>query len=155
MNHAVDAVMRFYIMNDYFMTLAIKEAIKAKKKLEVPVGCVVVLDNKVIARAHNLREKKQNAIAHAEILAIVKACKKIKSWRLDNCDIYITLEPCLMCRGAIRQARINNVYFGAYDIKSKDNYSDTSFVGGIMEESCRDLLQDFFKELRVKKENSK
>ena len=101
-----------------FMNCAIKEAQKALKKDEVPIGAVIVLDGKIIARAHNLMEKTQIATAHAEVLAINKACKKLKSWRLDGAEIYITMEPCPMCAGAIVNARIKKVYFGAYEKKS-------------------------------------
>ena len=90
-----------------FMKEAIKEAIKAKEADEVPIGAVVVCDGKIISRAFNQREKKQNALAHAEVVAINKACKKLGSWRLDNATIYVTLEPCPMCAGAIINSRIN------------------------------------------------
>ena len=100
-----------------FMRLALKEAKKAYEKLEVPIGAVIVKDNKIIARAHNLRETKKQACAHAEILAIEKACKKIGAWRLEDCDLYVTLEPCVMCAGAIINARIKNLYIGAMDEK--------------------------------------
>ena len=100
-----------------YMKEAIKEAKKAELKDEVPIGCVIIKDDKIIARAHNLRESKQQSIAHAEILAIEKACKKIGSWRLENCDLYVTLEPCPMCSGAILQSRISNVIYGAKDFK--------------------------------------
>ena len=100
-----------------FMLQAVKEAYKAYDIEECPIGAVVVKDGKVIARAHNLRITKQNAIAHAEVLAIQKACKKLDSWRLVDCDLYVTLEPCTMCSGAIIQSRIRKVYFGAYDPK--------------------------------------
>ena len=105
-------------MQEKFMKMAIKEAIKAKEKDEVPIGAVIVKDGVVVAKAHNLMEKTQLATAHAEILAINKACKKLKSWRLDDCDIYCTLEPCFMCAGAILNARIKNLYFGAFEHKS-------------------------------------
>ena len=101
-----------------FMKSAIKEAKKAEKIDEIPVGAVIIQDGKIIARGYNKRETKQDALMHAEINAISKACKKLGSWRLDGCDIYVTLEPCPMCAGAIIQARIENVYFGAYDPKA-------------------------------------
>ena len=100
------------------MKEAYKEAKKAYKKLEVPVGAVVVKDGKIIARAHNLRENKNSSLAHAEILCIEKACKKLNSWRLDGAEMYVTLEPCSMCAGAIIQSRIKNVYIGAKDSKN-------------------------------------
>lgn len=146
-------------MKEEFMKEALKEAFKAYKKKEVPIGCVVVLNDKIISRAHNIREKRQNALYHAEILAINKTCKKLKSWRLDECDIYVTLEPCGMCSGAIIQSKIKNIYFGAYDYKTgmcgskfnifslKYNY-DPYVLGGILEEDCSNLIKKFFKELR-------
>ena len=145
-----------------FMQEAIKLAKKAYKKGEVPIGAVIVLNGKILAKAYNKRETKQQAIAHAEVLAIQKACKKLKSWRLDNCDIYCTLEPCFMCSGAILNARIANVYFGAYEQKSGSAISKynvfkdsglnhtCNVVGGIQEEECKNLLQNFFSELRLK-----
>ena len=148
-------------MEELFMKEALKEAYKAYNKKEIPIGCVIVRDNKIISRGHNLREKKKNALLHAEVIAINKACKKLKSWRLDDCDIYITLEPCTMCSGAILQSKIKNTYFGAYDLKTgmagsrfnvfgiKFNY-EPNVIGGIMEEECSNLIKAFFKELREK-----
>ena len=146
-------------MDIKFMKMAIKEAIKAFNKNEIPVGCVIVKDDVIVAKAHNLREINNLVTSHAEILAITKANKKLNSWRLDDCDIYVTLEPCPMCSGAIIQARIKNLYFGAYDLKggtagSVFNMFSYSFnhkvnvVGGIMEDECKELLQKFFKTLR-------
>ena len=143
------------------MLCALKEAQKAYNKLEVPVGCVIVKDGKVIARGHNLREKNQSVIDHAEIVAIKKASKKLGTWRLEDCDMYVTLEPCSMCSGAIIQSRIRNLYFGAYDNKSGAcgsvlnlfSYSFNHKVcvnGGMMEEECSKILKEFFKELRNK-----
>ena len=146
-----------------FMKQAIKEALKAKEKDEVPIGAVIVLDGKIIARAHNQMEKKQLATAHAEILAIEKACKKLKSWRLDGAEMYVTIEPCAMCAGAIVNARIKNVYFGAYESKSgcaeskypvlSDNglNHSTEFCGGIEKEICANIIKNYFKEKRDKK----
>ena len=148
-------------MEELFMKEALKDAYKAYNKKEIPIGCVIVRDNKIISRRHNLREKKKNALLHAEVIAINKACKKLKSWRLDDCDIYITLEPCTMCSGAILQSKIKNTYFGAYDLKTgmagsrfnvfgiKFNY-EPNVIGGIMEEECSNLIKSFFKELREK-----
>lgn len=142
------------------MKEALKEAKKAFNKGEIPVGAVIVKNNEIIARAHNTREKEQNPINHAEILAISKAAKKIKNWRLSDCDIYVTLEPCVMCAGAILNARIKNLYFGAYDYKmgaclTHDNVfykykemSSTEVYGGIMENECKKILSDFFDKLR-------
>ena len=145
------------------MKSAIKQALIAKEKDEVPIGAVIVLDNKIIARAHNLMEKTQLATAHAEILAINKACKKFKSWRLDGAEMYITVEPCAMCAGAIANARIKKVYFGAYETKSgcaESKYpvlSDsglnhtTEFVGGIEQDICANIIKNYFKAKRIKK----
>ena len=145
-----------------YMKEALKEAKKAYLKNEVPVGCVIVLNDKIIARAHNLRESKKQADAHAEILAIKKACKKIGDWRLEECSMYVTLEPCPMCSGAIINSRIRNLYFGAFDQKMgaagsvlnlfnyKFNHQVTVFPQ-VMEEECSEILKDFFKDLRNNK----
>ena len=98
-----------------WMKEAIKQAKKAYEKDEVPIGCVIVKDNKIIARGYNKREMLQQSYAHAEMIAIQKACKKLNTWRLEECDLYVTLEPCPMCGWAILQSRIKNVYFGSYD----------------------------------------
>ena len=146
-------------MNIKYMKMAYNEAVKAFNKNEIPVGCVIVKDDLVIAKAHNLREINNLVSSHAEMLAITKANKKLDSWRLDDCDIYVTLEPCAMCSGAIIQARIKNLYFGAYDLKAGACGSvlnlfsypfnhKVNVVGGIMEDECKKLLQDFFKTLR-------
>lgn len=148
-------------MEEEFMKLALKEAQKSEKKNEVPIGAVVVRNGKVIAMAHNTRNKTQNAINHAEVLAISKACKKLKSWRLDECDIYVTLEPCPMCAGAILNARIKNLYFGAYDkagdvpllesiMKSTRLNHKTNYIGGVCEEDCARIITNFFKTKRNK-----
>ena len=145
------------------MKSAIKEAEKARSKDEVPIGAVLVLDGKIIARAHNLVEKTQQATAHAEILCINKASKKLKSWRLDGAELYITVEPCAMCAGAIVNARIKKVYFGAYENKSGCAISkyrvlsdcglnhSTEFEGGIEWETCANLLKNYFKQKRLRK----
>ncbi len=143
-----------------FMGMALKEADKAEENEEVPIGCVIVKDGKVIAKAYNQRQKKRVVTAHAEILAIEKACKKIKDWRLDGAEMYVTLEPCAMCAGAIAGSRIKKVYFGAYEKKgggvvSKFNILSesglnhvTDYEGGVMEERCSDKLKKFFKDRR-------
>lgn len=148
--------------NNYYMQEALKEAIKAKKKHELPIGCVIVYKDKIIARAHNLRETKQNILTHAEVLAIKKANKKLKCWHLEDCTLYTTLEPCPMCAGAIIQSRITEVYFGAYNLKGgcagsfidllSYNFSNPkiTYKGGILEKESKDLIQDFFKEVRKK-----
>ena len=147
-------------MNNPYMEQAIIEAGKASELGEVPVGAIIVHKGEIIARAHNLREKNNNALDHAEILVINEACKKLNSWRLDHCELYVTLEPCPMCAGAIINSRIGTVYFGAYDskggacgsvvdlfAKGSFNHSPTVY-GGIMEDACEEVLKDFFQKLR-------
>jgi tRNA(adenine34) deaminase len=157
--------------DEYFMKLAISEAKKAEEKCEVPIGAVVVLNGEVIATAHNLRESTQNAITHAEILAIQKACEKIGSWRLEDAELYVTLEPCPMCSGAIILSRIKKVIFGAHDPKAgcagtlMNLLDDQRFnhqsevVSGVLENECSVLLSDFFRNIRkrnkVEKEKRK
>ena len=150
-------------LKEKFMQEAIKEAIKAYKKLEVPVGAVIVKDGEIIARAHNLKETKFDTTKHAEILAIQKASKKMKAWRLIDCEMYITLEPCSMCAGAIINSRIKKIYIGAMDEKtgaagSKLNlFEDYTFnhnvevETNVMRDECEKILKDFFKELRKMK----
>lgn len=146
-------------MREKFMREALKEAQKAYEKEEIPVGAVIVKDDKIIARAHNLKELKQTAIAHAEILAIQKANKKLKNWRLIDCDIYVTLEPCMMCMGAIISSRIKNIYIGTLDPKiEKDEetrklqeYEEKNGIHieiGIEQEKCEQILKEFFKIIR-------
>lgn len=149
------------------MKVALKEASKAYSKEEVPVGAVIVKDNKIIARAHNLKETNLNAVSHAEILAIQKACKKLGSWRLTDCDMYVTLEPCTMCTGALINARIRKLYIGTNDPKtgacgSKINLiEDIEFnhkieiERDIMQKECEKILKDFFKTLRERNKNGK
>ena len=150
-------------MQEKFMKEALKEAKKAYDKLEVPVGAVIVKDGKVIARAHNLKETKYDTTNHAEIIAIQKASKKLKSWRLLDCEMYVTLEPCSMCAGAIINSRIKKVYIGANDEKTgavgsvlnlfedyKFNHN-VEFEKGILKKECENILKDFFKELRKSK----
>ena len=150
---------------EYFMKEALKEAEKAYKKLEVPVGAIIVKDEKIIARAHNQKETKTDTTKHAEILAIQKASKKLKSWRLIDCEMYVTLEPCTMCAGAIIHSRIKKVYIGAMDEKTGavgsvlNLFEDYKFnhkpevEKGILKEDCESLLKQFFKELRKLKSN--
>ena len=148
---------------EQYMKEPIKEAIKAYQKEEVPVGAVIVKNGEIIARAHNLKETKNDTICHAEILAIQKASKKIKAWRLENCELYVTLEPCTMCAGAIINSRIKRVIIGASDPKTgacgsvlnlfedyKFNHKPECEIG-IMQEECEKLLKDFFKNLRITK----
>lgn len=146
-------------MNKKFMKEALKEAKAAAECGEVPVGAVIVKDGEIISRGRNRREEKQNALSHAELEAINSACKALHSWRLDNCELYVTLEPCPMCTGAIINARIKTVIFGAYDIKmgsmdSVINLCDYPYnhkpeiYGGICEEECSLVLQEFFRKIR-------
>lgn len=146
-------------MNKKFMLLALEEARIAASEGEVPVGAVIVKDGKVISKGHNKREQKQNALSHAEIEAINSACKKLGSWRLDGCEMYVTLEPCPMCTGAIINSRIKTVIFGAFDknmgcMDSVINLCDyplghkVEVYAGICENECQQVLQEFFKELR-------
>ena len=147
------------------MKEALKEAEKAYKKLEVPVGAIIVKDGKIIARAYNQKESKTDTTKHAEILAIQKASKKLNSWRLENCEMYVTLEPCTMCAGAIIHSRIKKVYIGAMDEKTGavgsvlNLFEDYKFnhkpevEKGILKEDCESLLKQFFKELRKLKSN--
>lgn len=146
-------------MNRDFMLAALEEAQKAMLKGEVPVGAVIVKNNRIIARGHNRREETKNVLSHAETEAIYEACKVLGSWRLDGCSIYVTLEPCPMCAGAILHSRISEVYFGAYDSRYGCFGSVVSFsfpggfqtpkiVGGYMNDSCEKLLSSFFSDLR-------
>lgn len=147
---------------EYFMKEALKEAQKAYDKLEVPVGVVIVKDNKIIARAYNQKEMKNSPIKHAEIIAIEKACKKLNNWRLNDCEMYVTLEPCPMCAGAIINSRIKKVYIGAIQEKTGACGSKTNIIEeykteakvdveiGILQEQCLKIVQDFFKILRKK-----
>ena len=144
------------------MREALKEASKAAQKGEVPVGAVVVFEGKIIGRGHNLTEKRQSALTHAEMEALTKASRKIKSWRLADCDLYVTLEPCTMCAGAIVLSRIRGLYFGTADPKAgavestaqvldnrKLNHR-VAVTGGLLKEDCSKILSDFFREVRRK-----
>lgn len=150
-----------------FMKEALKQAQKAYDKLEVPVGAVIVKDGKIIARAYNQKEEKQDTTNHAEIMAIKKASKKLGSWRLIDCDMYVTLEPCSMCAGALIQSRIRKVYIGALDEKTgacgsvlnllndyKFNHN-VEVETGILKDECESMLKKFFKELRDLKKKDK
>ncbi len=147
------------------MREALRLAYKAKKKGEVPIGAVVVLNDKIVGRGYNLRTRLQMATAHAEVRAIDRACKKIKSWRLQGAEIYVTLEPCPMCMGAILNARIDRVYFGAYEQKGRSltrelananllNHT-TEVTGGVLEAECSEVLSSFFSEMRLKEKEKK
>ncbi|HTA77775.1 MAG TPA: tRNA adenosine(34) deaminase TadA [bacterium] len=144
------------------MREALKEARKAAQKGEVPVGAVVVKDGKVVSRGHNLTEKKQSALTHAELMALGRASQKLKSWRLVDCDLYVTLEPCTMCAGAIVLSRVRNLVYGTTDPKAgavdstarvmeneKLNHR-VKVTRGVLKEECAGVLTDFFKEVRRK-----
>ena len=146
-------------MTNEFMLAAYEMAKQAYDDGEVPVGAVIVKENEIVAKGRNRREKAKNALLHAEIEAIDNACKALGGWRLWNCELYVTLEPCPMCAGAIMNAHIPKVYFGAYDFKNGSCGTVTNLfempynfkpecVGGIMADECSALLKDFFKKLR-------
>lgn len=143
-----------------YMKRAIARAKAAAKAGEVPIGALIVKDGKILATGRNMREKKRNALLHAEIVAIDRACKKLGAWRLEGCTLYVTMEPCPMCAGAIINARIPRVVFGCYDRKagvygSVLDLRDYRFnhyyevTGGVLEEECANLLSDFFSSLRA------
>ena len=146
-----------------YIGLALKEAKKAYDKEEVPIGAIIVKNGKVISKAHNLRESKNSAIAHAEILAIEKACKKLNSWRLSDCVMYVTCEPCPMCAGAILNSRLKRIIFGAKDEKSgavvskihmlDEEYCNhrVEYAESAFQKECEEIIKDFFRELRAKK----
>jgi len=149
-------------VEDRFMRMALEEARKAYKIGEVPVGAIITKDDVVIGRGHNLREKNGDALAHAELIAIKGACENVQGWRLTGCTMYVTIEPCPMCAGAIIQSRIDKVVFGATDLKAgacgsvfnllqmdKLNHQ-SEIVKGILEHECSTLMKEFFRELRAK-----
>lgn len=142
-----------------FMREALKQAKISAKCDEVPIGAVVVKNGEVISRAHNTRNKSRNAVEHAELIAIRRACKKLNDWRLTGCDLYVTLEPCVMCLGACYNARISNLYFGAFDVSGKGcvHLAETigrtlnhevTIRGGIMDAECSQILTEYFKSKR-------
>ena len=148
------------LSKEKYMKEALKEAVKAYNKGEIPVGAVIVKDDKIIARAHNQKKEKKDTTKHAEILAIQKASKKLDAWRLQDCEMYVTLEPCSMCAGALIQARVKKVIIGTMDEKTGACGSVLNLLGdykfnhkvevetGILKENCEKLLKDFFKTLR-------
>lgn len=137
-------------MEEYYMNIAIKEAIKAKKHNEVPVGAIIVKNNKIISRGFNKKESKKDVTKHAEILAISRACKKLKNWRLDDCTLYVTLEPCMMCCGAIQQSRIKKIVYGVKNNNYgySNNLKNTEIISQICENKCKKMLQSFFQKKR-------
>lgn len=153
--------------HEYFMKQALKEAQKAYKLGEVPIGCVIVYEDKIIGRGYNRRNTDKNTLAHAEISAIKKASKVLGDWRLEGCTLYVTLEPCQMCSGAIVQARIPKVVIGCMNPKAgcagsilnlldqKEFNHQAESITGILEEECSQLLKTFFKELRLRNKSTK
>ncbi|MGN1384981.1 MAG: tRNA adenosine(34) deaminase TadA [Bacillus sp. (in: firmicutes)] len=150
-----------------FMKAALEEAEKAAEKLEVPIGAVLVLNGEIIARAHNLRETEQSAVAHAELMVIEEACRKLGTWRLEEATLYVTLEPCPMCSGAIILSRVKRVVYGAADPKggcagtfmnllTDERFNHQSEVtAGVLAEECGEILSAFFRELRRRKKEEK
>ena len=137
-------------MDEFYMNLAIKQAKKAFKYEEVPVGAIIVKNNKIISQAYNQREKKRDVTKHAEMIAISKACKKLKNWRLNDCTLYVTMEPCMMCAGAINQARIKKIIYG---IKNKNTgfskyLNSNIIISQTCEVECKNLVHSFFKKRR-------
>ena len=154
---------KIFSNHEYYMKMALKEAKKAYKLGEVPIGCVIVYEDKIIGRGYNRRNTDKSTLAHAEIAAIKKASKIIGDWRLEDCTLYVTLEPCQMCAGAIVQARIPTVVMGSMNPKAgcagsilnilevPEFNHQVHTIKGILEEECSQMLTTFFKELRIKK----
>ena len=159
----ISDAMKIEDTHEGFMKEALKQARKAGKLEEVPIGCVIVFEGKIIARGYNRRNIDKNTLAHAELQAIRKASKKLGDWRLEECTMYVTLEPCQMCAGAIVQARIPRVVIGSMNPKAgcagsilnllqvKEFNHQVETIYGVLEEECSSMLKDFFKELRQKK----
>lgn len=151
----------------YFMNEAIKEAKKAKELDEVPIGAIIVKDGEIIGRGYNLRETSHNATTHAEMIAIQAANKTLENWRLEDCEMFVTLEPCAMCSGAIQLSRLKKIYFGPTDPKAgaagtlvnllqDDRFNhQVEIESGVLKTECREMLTSFFKELREKKKIQK
>ena len=146
--------------DELYMLEALKEAELAYQEDEVPIGCVIVLNDKIIARSHNQRDKSHNPLGHAETLAIKEASEKINDWQLVDCDLYVTIEPCLMCAGAIIQSRIKRVIFGADDLKggafgssldvmeAKNINHHPEIVKGVLKDECSQIIKNYFKSKR-------
>lgn len=159
--------MRQYTEDEKFMKEAIRQAKKAEAIGDVPIGCVIVSEGRIIARGYNKRNKNKTVLAHAELLAMSKACKKTGDWRLEDCTMYITLEPCQMCAGAIVQARIPRVVIGSMNPKAgcggsvlnllqmKEFNHQVEVTRGVLEEECSEMLSAFFRKLRQKKKEKK
>lgn len=169
MNSFGEQMWKDYVMEQHikYMKEALKQAKKAYALGEVPIGCVIVYEDKIIARGYNRRNTDKNTLAHAEITAINRASKKIGDWRLEDCTLYVTLEPCQMCAGAIVQSRITNVVMGCMNPKAGCGGSvlnilempefnhQVNVMRGVMEEECSQILQDFFRELRIRNKEEK
>lgn len=152
---------------EFFMKKAIAAAKRAAKCDEVPVGAVIVKDGKIIATANNRKERENCAVFHAEILAVRKACKKLNNWYLDGCEMYVTLEPCPMCAGALINSRLDKLYFGAYDpkagccgslcnlVEDKRFNHNLKVEGGVLREECAELLSSYFKNKRAENKAAK
>ncbi len=155
--------MKRYTEDEKYMKEAIRQAKKAEDIGDVPIGCVIVSNGKIIARGYNKRNKNKTVLAHAELLAMSKACRKIGDWRLENCTMYITLEPCQMCAGAIVQARVSRVVIGSMNPKAgcggsvlnllemQEFNHQVDVTRGVLEEECSEMLSAFFRKLRQKK----
>jgi tRNA(adenine34) deaminase len=155
------------MMSEKYMREALKQAMKAYRLGEVPIGCVIVYQDKIIGRGYNKRNTKKTTLAHAELVAIEKASKAMADWRLEDCTMYVTLEPCQMCSGAIVQARIKKVVVGSMNPKAgcagsilnllqmKEFNHQVELVTGVLEEECTEVLQSFFKDLRIRNKKEK
>ena len=144
-------------MQEKYMEIAMEEAEKAYKKNEVPVGCVIVKNNKILAKTHNLKENKHSALYHAELIAIKKVSKKLKNWRLIDCEMYITMQPCPMCASAIKQSRIKKIYYGtdnknnniSNEILNRNDINEKiEIIPYILEDKCKEIVQKFFEKQR-------